>query len=184
MDYNAQKFWDGYKNELIDPVELLIKNKYDQAAVKLILSGIDSLAGYYTGRVSPGSVGNSFMEFVERYMPNFNKVLFPNSPTTGLINRKTGHVIIKPSEIFYHIFRNDMIHDGSLGIGVEVYRDKDVRILWKGQGFQIFRINIFGLFEYFKKAVNDYDHDLDLDSDLQMKFADKHNDVFNLSFGS
>lgn len=182
MNYYEQKFWDEYKNELVAPIELLIQNKYDNAVAKLILLGVDNLAGFYVGRTSSGCVGDSFIDFIDKYMPRFNDVKFPNSPSAGIKNRKTGHIITKPSEILYYIFRNDMIHDGSLGIGVEVFRDKDARILWRGEGVQIFMINILGFFEYYKKAIEDYDLDLRDDDDLINKFSDKYNDVADCSF--
>ncbi len=184
MDYNEKTFWENYKKELISPIDLLIKNKEDIAAAKLILPGIDSLAGFYTGRTTSGLVGSSFIDFVEKYMPKFNSVKFSGTSGVKLINRKTGKEITKPSEILYYVFRNDLIHDGSMGIGVEVYRDEDIKVLWRGEGMQIFMINILGFFEYYKKAINDYEHDLGVNDGINKKFSDKYNDVVNLSFGN
>ena len=182
MYANQKKYWEGYKKELINPIDLLVLNGHYNAATKLILLGIDSLAGFYTGRISSGSVGNSFIKFVKKYMPKFNDITFPSSGSGVLKNRKKGHPITTPTEILYYIFRNDMIHDGSLGIGVEVYKDKDYKILWSGEGVQIFRINIIGFFKYFKKAINDYENDLISDENLKKKFSDKYHDIENPCF--
>lgn len=181
MDYNEEKFWENYKKELVNPIDVLIRNNKDIAASKLILSGIDSLAGFYAGRVRMGLVKETFIDFVEKYMPKFDSIKFTGEK---LINFKTGNEIEKPSEILYHIFRNDLIHDGTLGIGVEVYRDTDIKILWTGSGMQIFRINILGFFEYYKKAIKEYEKDLLIDNILKKNFSDKYNIVTGFSFGS
>lgn len=181
MDLNQEKFWKDYKEELIKSIDLLILSECYCGATKLILLGIDSLAGFYSGRITSGLVGSSFIEFVDKYMPRFNVVNFSTSGNL-LKNRKTEHVITKPAEILYYILRNNMIHDGSLGIGVVVYKD-DYKILWSGSGVQIFQINIIGFFEYFKKAINDYEKDLTTDDDLRKKFFNKYNDIKMFSFG-
>lgn len=183
MDYNEQKFRDNYKKEIIDPIDLLIQhnNITDIAAAKLILLGIDSLAGFYVGRTTSGHIERSFIDFVERYMPNFNKKIFTGTSGVRLKNRKTGKEISKPSEILYSIFRNDLIHDGAMGIGVEIYRD-DIKILWTGFGAQILRINILGFFEYYKKAIEDYEKDLSIDNLLMKNFSNKYNIVTDFSF--
>lgn len=180
MDYNEQKFWESYKKELIDPISILIKNQQDIAACKLILSGIDSLAGFYSGRTEIGRIKETFIDFVEKYLPKFNDVKFTGKK---LINSKTGKEIKKPSEILYHIFRNDLIHDGAVGIGVEVYRDKDIKILWTGSGIQIFRVNILGFFGYYKRAIDEYEKDLLTDNILKKNFSTKYNMVIGFSFG-
>lgn len=182
MDKDQKEFWKNYKKELINPIDVLISNGHYSAASKLILSGIDSLAGFYSGRITFGQVSSSFIQFVEQYMSKFNDLTFSTSGNV-LKNRKTGHTIIKPTEILFYIFRNDMIHDGSLGIGVEIYKDDNYKVLWSGSGFQIFRINIVGFFEYFKKAIIDYENDLNHDESLKSNFADKYNDIKNFSFG-
>jgi hypothetical protein len=182
MDKDKKEFWENYKKELINPIDVLISNGHYSAASKLILLGIDSLAGFYSGRITSGQVSSSFIQFVEKYMSKFNDTTFPTSGNI-LKNRKTGHTIAKPTEILYYIFRNDMIHDGFLGIGVEIYKDNDYKILWSGSGFQIFRINIVGFFEYFKKAIGDYENDLNCDEVLKTNFINKYNDIKFFSFG-
>ncbi len=182
MDADKSKFWEDYKKELTNSINILISNKCYSEAAKLILLGIDSLAGFYTRRITPGLIADSFLKFTEKYMPRFNDVKFPNTGNV-LKNRKTGNVITKPTEILYYLFRNNMIHDGSLGIGMEVYKDDDYKILWAGSGYQIFKINIVGFFEYFKKAINDYEKDLYTDSVLNKSFTKKYNDIKMFSFG-
>ena len=179
MHLYQEKFWEDYKKELINSIDLLILNWYYGVAAKLILLGIDSLAGFYTGRITSGLVGDSFIKFIEKYMSKFNDndKLFTSSGKFVLKNRKTGYPITKPTEILYYIFRNDMIHDGSLGIGVEVYKDENYKVLWSGESVQIFRINIIGFFEYFKKAINDYEKDINSDEDLKKNFSDKYYDI-------
>jgi len=181
MNYDEKKFWENYKKKLVNPIDVLIENHHDIAATKLILSGIDSLAGFYAGRVRSGSVRKTFIDFVEEYMPKFDSIKFTG---VKLINFKTKKEIKKPSEILYDIFRNDLIHDGTLGIGVEVYRDKDIRILWAGSGIDIFRINILGFFEYYKKAIKEYEKDLFTDNALKENFSNKYNIVTDFSFGN
>lgn len=180
MDYYKNKFWDDYKKELIDPIEVLIDNNKDVAAAKLILSGIDSLAGFYAGRISSGLVKDTFLDFIGKYMPAFDSNKFTGSP---LINSKTNKQIKCPSEILFYIFRNDLIHDGTLGIGVSIYRDKNIGVLWTGWGIEIFKINIIGFFEYYKKAIDKYREDLNVDSVLMENFSKKYDIVTGLLFG-
>lgn len=179
MDHDEKNFWENYKKDLIDPVQTLIDDNQYTAAAKLILSGIDSLAAFYTGRTTPGNVKTSFIKFIDDYMPHFNDVNFQGGV---LIVRKTNRRINKASEIVYEIFRNDLLHDGSLGIGVGVYRDNNDKILWTGSGVQVFNININGLFGYFKKAINDFEHDISAKQQVHQQFRKKYLDVIDFTF--
>jgi hypothetical protein len=180
MNCNEQKFWEEYKKELVDPIDILIKNQQDSAACKLIISGIDSLAGFYAGRTEAGLVKETFLNFVEKYLPRFNSVKFTGKK---LINFKTEKEIKKPSEILYFMFRNGLIHDSTLGIGTEIYRDTDISVLWTGSYIQIFRINILGFFEYYKQAIKEYEKDLSADEALKKNFSTKYNVAVGFSFG-
>ncbi len=181
---NSQRvYWENYKKEIIDSVNVLIEKGHYNAAAKLILLGIDSVAGFYMGRVENGFITKSFSGFVEKYMWKFNDVNFPTKGVV-LINRKTGYRFNKPSEVLYHVIRNGFIHDGFVGIGIEIYKDLDSRVLWSGSGFNIFRLNIVGFFEYFKISLVNYENDLNTDTVLMQKFVNKYNDINFFSFGS
>lgn|GEM_PF-843862 len=180
MNRNEEIFWEGFKKELVEPVNFLIKNNFDMAAAKLILTGIDSLAGFYKGeRENNYSVSKRFIEFVQEYMSNFDKINFIG---TGLKNAKNDKKFDKPSEILYYIFRNGLLHEGELGIGARIYRNNNRKILWSGEGIDIFEINILGFFEYYKKAISDYEKALFSSDTLKKNFSRRYEMLSSLLF--
>jgi len=90
---------------------------------------------------------------------------------------KNGESVESAANILYYAFRNGLMHDGSLGLGVEIYRDKNPEVLWSMRGFQIMRLNIIGFWEYFKIALNNYELDLQKDKELYEKFKNKYTEI-------
>lgn len=166
---DEEKFWGNFKLENVRPIEQLIKNNYDVAAVKLICSAIDALAGFFIGRTTKAKVGKSFEEFLKKYMPVFFKY-----DLGELAFRKDNKSVESPAIILYVCYRNGLIHDGSFGLGVEIYRDPDYKVLYNASGIKIMRLNVIGFFEYFKKAINEYEEDLKRDNDIYIKFQEKY----------
>ncbi|MEA3475810.1 MAG: hypothetical protein U9R23_05160 [Candidatus Cloacimonadota bacterium] len=173
LGYYEKKFWENFKKQNLAPIEFLIQNEYDVAAAKLICSVIDSLAGFYVGRIKPGKIRESFVDFLKKYMPVFFNLNFEEK----FYFRKNKKVVKNAANILYCSFRNGLIHGRSLGLGVEIYRDEDIKILWKGFGIKIMQLNILGFWEYFKKALKDYESDLEKDRNIFEKFRMKYFEI-------
>lgn len=172
LTYEEEKFWENFKLENIRPVDQLIKNNYDVAAVKLICSAIDILAGFFIGRTTKAKIGKSFEIFLKKYMPVFFKY-----DLGELAFRKDNKPVENPAKILYFCYRNGLIHDGSLGLGVELYRDPNYEVLYSAFGIKIMRLSVIGFWEYFKKAINSYDEDLKKDIEIYRKFQEKFIDI-------
>ena len=173
LDYYEKKFWGDFKKQNLVPIEFLIQNKYDVAAAKLICSVIDSLASFYVGRIKPGKIKESFVDFLKKYMPVFFNLNFEEK----LCFTKNKKLVKNAANILYYSFRNGLIHDGSLGLGVKIYRDRNIKILSNSFGIQIMQLNILGFWEYFKKALKDYESDLEKDRNLFEKFRMKYVEI-------
>jgi len=120
-------------------------------------------------------VRQTFLKFLENYMPKFfeREKYFKDK----LFFTKNGESVESAANILYYAFRNGLMHDGSLGLGVEIYRDKNPEVLWSMRGFQIMRLNIIGFWEYFKIALNNYELDLQKDKELYEKFKNKYTEI-------
>ena len=171
--YEEEKFWGNLKLENVTPIEQLIKNNHDVAAVKLICSAIDIFAGFYIGRTTKAKVGMSFEIFLKKYMPHF----FEYDLGEELVFRKDNKPVENFAKILYFCYRNGLIHDGSLGLGVEIYRDANYEMLYSAFGIKIMRLNVIGFWEYFKKAINTYEEDLKKDNKIYRKFQKKYIDI-------
>jgi len=53
LNFYEEKFWEDFKKEALLPIKLLIENKYDVAAAKLICGSIDAVSGFYANRIKP-----------------------------------------------------------------------------------------------------------------------------------
>jgi len=174
-----EKFWDNLINENLPAIDLLIKNNYDFAALKLICCLIDSLSGLYSSDKKPSVRFNNFMQ---KYMPRFyDQVDFGDKIR---LRKKDKKPLYHAGDVLYESFRNGSIHDGMLGLGVKIYRDKNYGVLWSGMGIDIIQINIIGFAEYLKKAVDDYKKDLESDEEIVINFKTKFNEIYQPVFKS
>ena len=168
--YLEEEFWENLVNKNIRSIDVLIENNFDLAAFKLMNCLIDSLSGFYSPDKTPGK---RFYIFIKKYMPNmFNQVNFKDA--IRFINKpekKINHV----GDILYEAFRCGAVHDGFLGLGISLYRDKELKILWSGEGIEIIRINILGFYEYLKKAIEDFKIDIDKNNEISNCFKIRFN---------
>lgn len=171
LDPNQEKFWDNFIKENIAPIETLIRKKHDVAALKLICSAIDILAGFYEGRTGPGHVRESYEKFLKKYMPHFFDFDYSQLSYT---NKNLRNLPVNPGSILYHCFRCGSIHDGSLRLGTSFYRDSNIKVLHRVRGIEIMELNITGFWEYFKKALHDYEEDLKKNRQIYDNFVTKY----------
>ena len=168
--------------ENIKPIDVLLKNNCDLAAAKLIFSVVDTLAGFSYGRLSQeGKVRKSFIKFLEKYSTQFFKhdlsQLCRNAPKKK--DRKTFN---NYAEILFFIFRNGLIHDSSLQMGVSVYRDENSKILFKSVGTDIMELNIVIFYNWFKDALAAYENDLKTKNSIYKKWLRKYQEIISPVF--
>lgn len=174
-DTNKQEkeFWEKLKRWHFDDIEKAISAKAYVGAAKLICCAIDAFAGFRFGAVTYQGSKFRFISFVKEYMPKFKY---------RLKAKKNRSVIYKRSilEMVYNNFRSGLIHEGLPGVGTAIFKDQNTSILFKTPTPDMLKINILGLFEYFRFAIGEYEKRL-IQKDILEKFRNRLNFVSDKS---
>ena len=64
------------RDKYLNDARLLLKYGRDCGAMLMMCSLMDAASGLYTGRTNGGRVGDSFREFIIKYMPQFGNIRF------------------------------------------------------------------------------------------------------------
>ena len=153
-------------------------NNCNLAAAKLIFSAIDTLAGFFTGRLSQDrQIKSSYITFLKKYGPQFFR-----HDLNQLLRKNNNKTFNNYAEILFFIFRNGLIHDSSLGMGVSIYRDGNDNTLFRSNGVEIMEINLDTFYKWFKDVLKLYENDLKTKKSIYRKWDKKYREIISPIF--
>jgi len=110
-------YWRTLCDRLLNDVELLLQKERDESAMLLMCSFLDavphSIQDVQRNEVLKGASGL----FVERYLPAFGRVQAGDLLFDDNSNRRVNDCI----DMLYFCYRNGLIHEGKLPIGISWY---------------------------------------------------------------
>ncbi len=177
MDHNEilkQQIWEWFVNDLKSCFEA---SRASQAQNKLfpgglcfpaamtIFSVLEMVTGYYTGK---DPCRSSVASFISKYMGKY----CPQLENTSIVDK------------WYEVFRNGLTHQWSPKAGGVAMNplSSEIFIFTSNGNEEIPILIVPTFFEIFKKALKDYEYDLDSEEVLREKFKKRHNQLMANDF--